>query len=133
MTREGIPEEPGPVARRPARSPRTTPELIVELQGQAAVLTVAAIAVAYRDGTRFVFASDDEPLGTLNALIEGGGHPIGLVGARIGGGAIEYSAHPFIEYQDHPQAVAYLQTLRVPFLTLLRTHVDRMPDNPRWN
>ena len=133
MTHEGIPEEPGPVARRPARAPRSTPELIVELLGEAARLTVAAIAVAYRDGTRFVFASDDDPLGTLNALIEGGGHPIGLVGARLGGGAVEYAAHPFVEYRDHPQAAAYLQTLRVPFLTLLRTHVDRMPDNPRWN
>ena len=133
MTREGIPEEPGPTARRPARSSRSTPELIVELQGQAATLTVAAIAVVHRDVTQFVFASDDDPLGTLNALIDAGGHPIGLVGARIGGGAIEYYAHPFVEYQNRPQAVAYLQTLRVPFLTLLRTHVDRMPDNPRWN
>jgi len=133
MTREGSPEEPGPVARRPAQSPRTTPELIVELLGQAASLTVAAIAVVHHDVTQFVFASDDDPLGTLNALIEGGGHPIGLVGARLGAGAVEYAAHPFVEYQDHPQAAAYLQTLRVPFLTLLRTHVDRMPDNPRWN
>jgi len=133
MTREGIPEEPGSVARRPGHSPRTTPELIVELQGRAATLTVAAIAVVHHDGTQFVFASDDDPLGTLNALIDAGGHPIGLVGARIGGGAVEYSAHPFVEYQDHPRAVAYLQTLRIPFLTLLRTHVDRLPDNPRWN
>ena len=121
------------MARRPARSPRTTPELIVELQGQAAALTVAAIAVVHHNVTQFVFASDDDPLGTLNALVDAGGHPIGLVGARIGGGAVEYSAHPFVEYQDHPQAAAYLQTLRVPFLTLLRTHIDRMPDNPRWN
>jgi hypothetical protein len=133
MTGEGIPEEPGPVARRPARSSRTSPELIVELQGRAAALTVAAIAVVHHDVTQFVFASDDDPLGTLNALIDAGGHPIGLVGARIGGGTVEYSAHPFVEYQDHPAAVAYLQTLRAPFLTLLRTHVDRMPDNPRWN
>ena len=133
MATEDTPAESGPVARRPARAPRTTPELIVELLGEAARLTVAAIAVAYRDDTRFVFASDDDPLGTLNALIEGGGHPIGLVGARLGAGAVEYAAHPFVEYQDHPQAAAYLQTLRVPFLTLLRTHVDRMPDNPRWN
>jgi hypothetical protein len=133
MTREGVPEEPGPVARRPARAPRTTPELIVELQGQAATLTVAAIAVVHLDVTQFVFASDEDPLGTLNALIDAGGHPIGLVGARIGGGTLEYCAQPFVEYRDHPHAVAYLQTLRVPFLTLLRTHVDRMPDNPRWN
>jgi hypothetical protein len=133
MATEDIPAESESVARRPARSQRTSPELIVELQGRAAALTVAAIAVVHHDVTQFVFASDDDPLGTLNALIDAGGHPIGLVGARIGGGTVEYHAHPFVEYQDHPTAAAYLQTLRVPFLTLLRTHVDRMPDNPRWN
>ena len=133
MTREGIPDELGPGARRPARAPRATPDLIVELQVQARALTLTAIAVVYHDLTQFVFASDDDPLGTLNALIDAGGHPIGLVGARLGGGTVEYHAHPFVEYEDNPCAVAYLQTLRVPFLTLLRTHVDRMPDNPRWN
>lgn len=133
MTNEGMPTEPESAAPRSARTPRTTPDLIVELQGRAATLTVAAIAVVHHDVTQFVFASDDDPLGTLNALIAAGGHPIGLVGARLGGGTVEYSAHPFVEYQDNPRAVAYLQTLRVPFLTLLRTHVDRMPDNPRWN
>ena len=133
MTTEGFPEETTPAARRPARAPRSTPELIVELQARAAALTVAAIAVVRHDVTHFVFARDDNPLGTLNALIAAGGHPIGLVGARIGAGTLEYHAHPFVEYRDNPRAMAYLQTLRVPFLTLLRTHVDRMPDNPRWN
>jgi hypothetical protein len=133
MTHEGIPEDLGPGAQRPARAPRTTPDLIAELQVLATTLTLAAIAVAQPDVTRFVFASDDDPLGTLNALIGAGGHPIGLVGAQVGGGRVEYYTHPFAEYQDHPRAVAYLQTLRIPFLTLLRTHVDRLPDNPRWN
>jgi hypothetical protein len=133
MTREGLPEELGPGARGPARAPRATPDLIVELQVQAQGLTLAAIAVAHHDVTRFVFASDDDPLGTLNTLIGGGGHPIGLVGARVGGGRVEYCAQPFVEYQGNPRAVAYLQSLRVPFLTLLCTHVERMPDNPRWN
>ena len=133
MTRDGIPEELGPAARRPAPAPRATPELIVELQVGARALTLAAIAVVRHDLTQFVFASDDDPLGRLNTLIGAGGHPIGLVGARLGGGTVEFSAHPFVEYADNPRAVAYLQTLRVPFLTLLRTHVDRMPDNPRWN
>ena len=133
MTRDGIPEEAPPAARRPARSPRATPDLIAELQARARTLTLAAIAVVHDDDTRFVFASDDAPLRTLNALVRAGGHPIGLVGARIGGGTVEYHACPFVEYQDHPTAGAYLQTLRVPFLTLLRTHVDRMPNNPRWN
>jgi hypothetical protein len=133
MTTDGISEEATPASRPPARSPRSTPDLIVELQVQAAALTLAAIAVVRHDGTQFVFASDGDPLGRLNALVAAGGHPIGLVGARLGGGIVEFSAHPFVEYQDHPRAVAYLQTLRVPFLTLLRTHLDRMPDNPRWN
>jgi hypothetical protein len=133
MTRDGIPEEAPAAARRPARAPRSTPDLIAELQGRATVLTLAAIAVVHDDGTQFVFASDDDPLRTLNALIHAGGHPIGVVGARLGCGTVDYHVHPFVEYQDTPDAVAYLQTLRVPFLTLLRTHVDRMPDNPRWN
>ncbi len=76
------------MARRPARAQRTTPNLIVELQVRARTLTVAAIAVVHDDVTHFVFASDDDPFGTLNALIDAGGHPIGLVGAQIGGGTV---------------------------------------------
>src|SRR5512134_3104667 len=105
MTRESLPDEVGPEAQRPAQAPRATPDIIVELQVQSQGLTLAAIAVARHDLTQFVFASDDDPLGTLNALIGAGGHPIGLVGARIGGGSVEYSAHPFVEYQDNPRAV----------------------------
>lgn len=133
MTNGGIPEETAPASRWPARSPRSTPELIVELQARAKDLTLAAIAVVKHDLTQFVFAIDDDPLSKLNALIGAGGHPIGLVGTRVAGGTVEYHSRPFVEYQDNPRAVAYLQTLRVPFLTLLRTHIDRMPDNPRWN
>ena len=133
MTNGGIPEETAPASRWPARSPRSTPELIVELQVRANALTLAAIAVVNHDVTQFVFAIDNDPLSKLNALIGAGGHPIGLVGARIGGGTVEYHSRPFVEYQDDPRAAAYLQTPRVPFLTLLRTHIDRMPDNPRWN
>jgi hypothetical protein len=134
MTSEdGIPEEGERGVRRPARPGRSTPELIVELRVHSAACTLAAIAVAYRDTTRFIFAGDDDPLGTLNAMIGAGGRPIGIVGARVGGGSVEYCMHPFVEYQDNPRAVAHLQALRVPFLTLLRTHVDRMPDDPRRN
>ena len=103
------------------------------MQARATDLTLAAIAVVNHDVTQFVFAVDDDPLGKLNALIGAGGHPIGLVGARIGGGTVEYCSHPFVEYQVNPNALAYLQTLRAPFLTLLHTHVDRMPNNPRLN
>ena len=133
MTSDGTPEEITPATGRPARSPRSTPELIVELQVRAAALTLAAIAVVNNDATQFVFAIDDDPASRLNALIRAGGHPIGIVGACLGRGTVEYCAHPFVEYERNRQALAYLQTLRVPFLTLMRTHVDRMPDNPRNN
>jgi hypothetical protein len=123
MNNEPIPEE----------AARSTPELIGELQEQAAAYILAAIAVVNKDDTYFVFASDDAPLDRLNALMRAGGHPIGLVGAKIGGGTIEYHPHPFIEYRHNPDALAYLQTLRVPFLTILRTHVERMPDDSRLN
>ena len=133
MTTGEIPEEATPVSRRPEHSLRCTPELIVELQVRATAFTLAAIAVVNNDVTQFVFAIDDDPLSTLNALVRAGGHPIGIVGARLGPGTIEYHPQPFVEYQHDPQAMAYLQTLRVPFQTLMRTHVDRMPDNPRVN
>jgi hypothetical protein len=133
MTNGGIPEEAEPTSRWAKRSPRSTPELIVELQVRATAFILAAIAVVNHDLTQFVFAIDEDPLSKLNTLIGAGGHPIGLVGIRIAGGIIEYHSRPFVEYQDNPRAVAYLQTLRAPFLALLRTHIDRMPDNPRWN
>jgi hypothetical protein len=133
MTAGDIPEEATPAARQPARSPRSTPELIVELQVRARTLALAAIAVVNNDTTEFVFAVDDDPLGKLNALVRAGGHPIGIVGARIEPGTIEYLPEPFTEFEHNPQALAYLQSLRVPFLTLMQIHVDRMPDNPRNN
>jgi hypothetical protein len=133
MSTGEVPEEDTPAARRPARSLRSTTDLVVELQVRATDLTLAAIAVVNSDVTQFVFAIDDDPVSNLNALIRAGGHPIGIVGARLGCESIEYHLQPFVEYQNNPQALAYLQTLRVPFLTLIRTHVDRMPDNPRVN
>ncbi len=113
--------------------PRSTPALIAELHAHAAGLTLAAIAVARNDSTQFVFPVDDDPLGRLNTLIHAGGRPIGIVGAQIARGAIRFVLHPFIEFQNNAQALAYLHTLRDPFLTLIRTHVDRMPDDPRNN
>jgi hypothetical protein len=133
MSTGEVPEESTPAARQPARSLRSTTDLVVELQVRATDLTLAAIAVVNSDVTQFVFAIDDDPVSKLNALIRAGGHPIGIVGARLGCESIAYHLHPFVEYQNNPQALAYLQTLRVPFLTLIRTHVDRMPDNPRVN
>lgn len=71
----------------------------------------------------------------LNRLsrVGSGGHPIAHVGASIGYGIVEYQTHPFVEYRYNPRAVVYLQTLRVPFLTLLCTRVARMPATQRWN
>jgi hypothetical protein len=133
MSTGEVPEEATPAAWRPARCVRSTTDLVVELQVRATDLTLAAIAVVSSDVTQFVFAVDDDPLSKLNALIRAGGHPIGIVGARLGRGTIEYHPQPFVEYRRNPEALAYLQSLRVPFLTLMRTHVDRMPDNPRVN
>ena len=133
MANESAPEGTGWDTGQPAPPSRSTPDLIVELQVRAMVCTVAAIAVVNQDVTAFVFAADDNPLDRLNTLVRAGGHPIGLVGAQIGRDAVEYCAQVFVEYQRDPRAMAYLQTLRDPFLALVRTHVDRMPDNPRLN
>ncbi|HYL81764.1 MAG TPA: hypothetical protein VEU07_13175 [Candidatus Acidoferrum sp.] len=113
--------------------PRSTPALIAELRLHASGLTLAAIAVVNNNSTHFVFPTDGDPLTKLNALIHAGGHPVGIIGAQIGRGAIRFDLHPFVEFQDSPQALQYLHTLRDPFLALIRMHVDRMPDNPRYN
>jgi hypothetical protein len=60
------------------------------------------------DVTQLVFAIDDDPLRNLNALIRAGGHPIGFVGARIGGGTVEYHSRPLVEYQHNPHALTFL-------------------------
>jgi len=133
MAADGVPGETELGGQGPARPRRPTTELIVELRVRAAACTLAAIAVAYCDTTRFVFATDEDPLADLNELVAAGGHPIGVVGARVGGGVVEYCTYPFAEYREKPDAVAYLQALRVPFLTLLQTHIDRLPDDPRRN
>ena len=133
MTTGETPEEAWAAARRSAPPPRSTSELIVELRKWETADILAAIAVVNNDVTEFVFAIDDDPLTRLNALVSAGGHPIGIVGARTGGGTVEYRTQPFVEYQHNPNALAYLQTLRVPFLTRVRTHLDCRPDTPGNN
>lgn len=133
MTNDGTLDDPLPAARGPERSPRTTPQLIATLLEWATPLTLTAIAVVNADLTQFVFACDDDPLGRLNDMVGTGGHPIGLVGLRTAAGAVEFRVRPFVEYQCNPRALIYLQSLRDPFLALLRTHIDRMPDDPRMN
>jgi len=130
MTTGEAPEEATPAARRPTPPPRSTPELIAELQERSTADTLVAIGVVNNDVTVFVFASDEDPLTKLNSLVCAGGHPIGVVGARIGRGTVEYYSQPFLEYQHDPNALAYLQTLRVPFLSRARTYLDRRPNNP---
>lgn len=52
-------------------------------------------------------------------------------GACGAAGVVEGSAHPFPDHDDNPRAVAYPQTLRLPFLTRPRPPIPRVPDNPR--
>lgn len=72
MANEGIPAGATPTAGRPARPPRSTPDLVVELQVWATSCTLAAIAVANHDVTQLVCAIDDDSLGKLNTLTHAG-------------------------------------------------------------
>ncbi|HWT81384.1 MAG TPA: hypothetical protein VN648_21535, partial [Candidatus Methylomirabilis sp.] len=115
----------------PAR--RSTLDLIGELRAAAARQTLAAIAVGFDESTQFVFPTDPNPLDALNRLVLTGGTPLGILGVRIAQGTIEYQAKPFAEFCGNPRIQEHLHLLRDRFLALLRTHVERWPESPRYN
>jgi len=112
---------------------RSTLDLIGELRAEAARQTLTAIAVGFDESTQFVFPTDASPLETLNRLVQAGGTPLGILGVRIAQGAIEYQAKPFAEFHGNLRIQEHLYLLRDHFLALLRTHVERLPENPRYN
>jgi hypothetical protein len=58
---------------------RNTPELIAELENEAREHWNAAIVVGLEDSTVYVLPQDENPLAMLNAAIQAGGIPVGLI------------------------------------------------------
>ncbi len=95
---------------------RSTKDLVKELTEEATKLTMVAIAVGFDRETKFVFHRRDAEkanlLSELNALVEAGGEPIGLVSYLIlePGNACFYTK-PFPEYADESWVDGYLNSL----------------------
>lgn len=94
--------------------PRTTWDLIEELQERAEGLTAVSLAIGFEATTEFVFAHEApaEALAKLNAAIARGGEPMGFIGFRQeapghGGVLIE----PVAEHAEEEWVEKYLFTL----------------------
>src|SRR5688500_7249065 len=92
----------------PARR-RTTADLVAELHETASVHDHAALVVGFPDRTEFVWANDPDPLRSLNAHVERGGDPLGLViGQNDDKGSTAVQARPLAEYDEAEWVEKYL-------------------------
>ena len=91
----------------PAR--RTTADLVAELHETASVHDHAALVVGFPDRTEFVWANDPDPLRSLNAHVQSGGDPLGLViGQNDDEGTTAVQARPLAEYDEAEWVEKYL-------------------------
>jgi hypothetical protein len=87
---------------------RTTADLVAELHEFAARNDRAALIVGFDDRTEFVWASDPNPLLLLNAHVQNGGDPLGVVTGRDHDGVTNVRARPLAEYEDAEWVEKYL-------------------------
>jgi len=87
---------------------RNTADLVNEMLDTAKDTWLVAIAVGFRDDTKFVFSSAKEPLKELNQLVQEGGFPIGLLRFEKVDGEVQGSYRPFREYETEEWVATYL-------------------------
>jgi hypothetical protein len=93
-------------------SRRTTADLVAELTAAAADRGRAALIVGFDNRTEFVWATDPDPLDLLNAHVQNGGDPVGLVtGSDDVDGSTTVRAQPLAEYEGEEWVEKYLITL----------------------
>ena len=90
---------------------RKTSDLVNEMFDEAKSARLVAIAVGFENDTQFVFSTTPRPLEKLNALINTGGSPIGLLRFDREGAALQGSYRPFLEYESEAWANEYLASL----------------------
>ena len=91
---------------------RTTADLVAELHEAAVDRSHAALVVGFDHRTEFVWASDPDALHVLNAHVQNGGDPLGLVTSCYDGeGSTSVRAHPLAEYENDEWVEKYLITL----------------------
>ena len=88
---------------------RTTADLVEELRETSARNDFAALVIGFDDRTEFVWASDPNPLGALNTLMQKGGDPLGVVTSHEQEeGYTSVRARPLAEYEGTEWVEKYL-------------------------
>jgi hypothetical protein len=88
---------------------RTTADLVDELRETSARNDFAALVIGFDDRTEFVWANDPNPLFALNAHVQNGGDPLGVVTSQIESeGYRSVRARPLAEYDDAEWVEKYL-------------------------
>ena len=90
---------------------RNTADLVNEMLEVAKNAWLSAIAVGFRDDTKFVFSSAKQPLKILNQFVQDGGFPIGILRFEKEDGTIQGYFRPFLEYEREAWAGKYLTDL----------------------
>jgi len=88
---------------------RTTADLVAELHETSARNDFAALVIGFDDRTEFVWASDPNPLYALNAHVQNGGDPLGVVTSHEHEeGLTSVRARPLAEYEGAEWVEKYL-------------------------
>jgi hypothetical protein len=107
----------GAIKGNRARDMRTTKDLIRELQDEADGAAFTALIVGLENTTLFVYANDEDPLSTLNRMIERGGEPVGLMRfMKTAKGEGEFKLRPLAENADDPDIERFLRKLLRDFV-----------------
>jgi hypothetical protein len=91
--------------------PRTSAELIAELESESPNFDAVCIAVAFEENAEVIFANDANHLEKLNAALARAGKAIGLIGIRKEGQVLTLSSRPFREYKGKHWAREFLANL----------------------
>lgn len=110
------------------QQPRSTADLIRELEAEAEFCTTVALAVGFENTTLFVFSGANDNLKTLNDMVLAGGEPIGLLRYHSHeDGHVTIACRTLEEYAVEPWAQDYLESLTRKFADLLvRDHGGRI-------
>jgi hypothetical protein len=108
---------------------RKTADLVNEMFDEAKGARLVAIAVGFEQETEFVFNTTPHPLEKLNALVQKGGSPVGLIRFAREADGLQGSYRPFEEYKDEKWAKEYLAGLlqKADEIVALSQHEPALP------
>jgi hypothetical protein len=105
-----------------AKNRRSLSDYMRVLEEEAAQADCAAIVVGYDQGTCFVWSMSKAPAVRLEALLETGGKPVAILGARLDGKAFICELNPFPEYQEDAKMIKYLEAVGTTVAEMLEKH-----------